>query len=174
MSKRGRASKGEEEEESHVSFAVNEDREEDVDASESMDMREMETQKLDVDGGDEEEESEAALSGGYGQLTNDEENDHQQQYIADEEDDIDVDALMEGADSSPTGSIPVVSFLNDEEEADLESRAQAESLIHEPAASPPNEKLKKIAIKRAMQRTTRAPSSFIVYSTKRRAELDSR
>jgi len=62
--------------------------------------------------------------------------------------------------------------MNDSERAEIDARAEADAMTMEPApSSPPHEKLLKVATKRAIQRITRAPSSFIVYSTKRRQEL---
>jgi len=66
--------------------------------------------------------------------------------------------------------------MNESERAAVDARAEAGALTMEPVSASASgslsqEKLVKIATKRATQRITRAPSSFIVYSTKRRSEL---
>ena len=105
----------------------------------------------------------------------------------DDHDDFDIDAALAGGDmnnnegsssSSSSSSTPAKakaawSFLSTEEQAAASERATESSAVMEPApSSPPEEKMRKIALKNAAGRTTRPPSSFIVYSTKRRSELD--
>ncbi len=66
----------------------------------------------------------------------------------------------------------VWSLFSDSERKEIDARAEATSLIMEAVPDlPSDEKLRKIALKRATARVTRPPSSFIVFSTKRRAEL---
>ncbi len=106
-------------------------------------------------------------------------------YAEDEDVGIDIDAAMNGdANISYTGSTIYSSaksqetaknawaFLGSEERKHIDSQDSTQSENQMPVSSfPSEEKLRKIATKLAASNLTRPPSSFIVFSTRRRAEL---